>query len=114
MGQRDDFEMANKAFELMTLAERELVLQEFARLRYPSIIHRSVLRCGVFGNSRSQSSIGRERGLAMSIDAVYLLGCAVGGVFGVVAGFGFGFYYGQERIFRSWRSAILAVGESED
>jgi len=40
MGQRADFEQANRAFELFTLAERELALEEFARLRYPSIIDR--------------------------------------------------------------------------
>lgn len=33
----DEFEMANKAFNLFTLAEREQALKEFAGLRYPSI-----------------------------------------------------------------------------
>jgi hypothetical protein len=32
-----DFEAANRAFVLFTLAERERALEEFARLRYPSI-----------------------------------------------------------------------------
>lgn len=40
MSQKDDFELANRAFEQFTLAEREEALEEFARLRYPSIIDR--------------------------------------------------------------------------
>lgn len=36
----DDFALANRAFELFTLPEREVVLREFARLRYPSIVDR--------------------------------------------------------------------------
>lgn len=36
----NDFELANNAFNLMSLQEREAVLKEFARLRYPSIADR--------------------------------------------------------------------------
>lgn len=36
----EDFELANKAFDLFTLAERRRALDEFARLRYPSIVDR--------------------------------------------------------------------------
>lgn len=36
----DDFVLANKAFDLMRMPERVRVLQEFARLRYPSILDR--------------------------------------------------------------------------
>jgi hypothetical protein len=38
----DSFVIANRAFELMNLAERERVLGHFARLRFPSIIDRFV------------------------------------------------------------------------
>ena len=40
MGRREDFELANRAFEMFTLAEREIALERFAVLRYPSIIDR--------------------------------------------------------------------------
>ena len=33
----NEFEQANRAYELMTLEEREMVLTEFAKLEYPSI-----------------------------------------------------------------------------
>lgn len=36
----EDFNTANKAFELMTLAEREMVLEVFSRLRYPYVVDR--------------------------------------------------------------------------
>jgi hypothetical protein len=38
-GEQDDdsFHLANRAFGLMTLSERERVLAAFSRLRYPSI-----------------------------------------------------------------------------
>ena len=38
--QSADFQLASRAFDLMTLAEREYVLKEFARLEYPSVIDR--------------------------------------------------------------------------
>lgn len=40
MSKRDDFVLANRAYEQMTMAERHLVLEEFARLRYPSVLDR--------------------------------------------------------------------------
>lgn len=36
----NDFVVANRAFELFTLAEREQALERFAELRYPSIVDR--------------------------------------------------------------------------
>jgi hypothetical protein len=36
----EDFALANKAFDLMTLQERRFVLEQFSRLRYPSIADR--------------------------------------------------------------------------
>lgn len=33
----DDFQQANKAFDLFTLQERTLALEEFAQLQYPSV-----------------------------------------------------------------------------
>lgn len=43
----EEFELANKAFDMFTLAEREAALHEFASLRYPSInarFHEAVYR----------------------------------------------------------------------
>ena len=40
MSRRDDFELAAKAFGLFTLAEKQIALERFAQLRYPSIIDR--------------------------------------------------------------------------
>lgn len=40
IGKFDDFQQANRAFDLFTLAEREQALEIFSRLRYPSIIDR--------------------------------------------------------------------------
>jgi hypothetical protein len=40
MSRRDDLDMASKAFGLMSLSEKEKVLDEFAKLRYPSVIDR--------------------------------------------------------------------------
>ena len=53
-----DFQLANRAFELMTLAEREAVLKEFARLRYPSIAARFFE--AVYVVIGSGSVVGRE------------------------------------------------------
>jgi hypothetical protein len=38
--QREDFQIANRAFELFTIEERMEALEEFARLRYPLVVDR--------------------------------------------------------------------------
>lgn len=40
MDRREEFEIANRAFELFSLPERHRALEEFGRLRYPSVIDR--------------------------------------------------------------------------
>ena len=35
-----DFELANRAYERMTLSERERVMERFAQLQYPSVLDR--------------------------------------------------------------------------
>jgi hypothetical protein len=42
MTKREEFELANRAFQLFSSAEREAALEEFARLRYPSVVDRFV------------------------------------------------------------------------
>ena len=36
----EEFALANRAFDLFTLAERERTLEEFVKLRYPLLIDR--------------------------------------------------------------------------
>ena len=42
MSDEEQFELANKAFTLFTLAERKLALEHFGALSYPSISDRFI------------------------------------------------------------------------
>lgn len=60
----DNFQLANEAFELMTLSERREALEAFARLRYASIEERFFEAVYLV----TLKSVGDRRGLSGASD----------------------------------------------